>query len=50
MGGDANASTVATFLRFYTPAIIGGSLGNHIVEVSFILDLMLVCSSICGLH
>ena len=35
MGGDANASTVATFLRFYTPAIIGGSLGNHIVELCY---------------
>eukprot|EP00731_Ephydatia_muelleri_P026765 Em0018g865a len=35
MGSDANASTVATFLRFYTPAIIGGSLGNHIVELCY---------------
>jgi hypothetical protein len=33
MGLDSNASTVASFLRFYTPGIVGGSLGNHSVEV-----------------
>jgi len=33
VGADSNAQTVATFLRFYTPNIIGGSLGHHIGEV-----------------
>jgi len=28
IGGDPNAQTVATFLRFYTPNIVGASLGN----------------------
>ena len=34
IGLDENATTIAAFLRFYTPGIIGGSLGNHIGEVS----------------
>ena len=33
MGADSNAQTVATFLRFYTPDIVGGSLGHHFGEV-----------------
>ena len=33
MGLDSNASTVASFLRFYTPGIVGGSLGHHFAEV-----------------
>ena len=33
IGGDPGAQTVATFLRFYTPNIVGASLGKHFVEV-----------------
>lgn len=33
IGGDSNASTIASFLRFYTPDIQGASLGSHIGEV-----------------
>lgn len=31
---DDGAQTVANFLKFYNPSLIGGSLGHHIVEVS----------------
>jgi hypothetical protein len=31
---DADAQTVANFLKFYNPSIVGGSLGSHIGEVS----------------
>ena len=33
IGGDPDAQTVATFLRFYTPNIVGASLGNKTIEV-----------------
>jgi len=33
IGGDPTAQTVATFLRFYTPNIVGASLGKHFLEV-----------------
>ena len=33
IGGDPDAQTVATFLRFYTPNIVGASLGKHFFEV-----------------
>ena len=36
---DENAQTVANFLKFYNPSIVGGSLGHHIVEVSICLAL-----------
>jgi len=38
IGGDPDAQTVATFLRFYTPNIVGASLGNTTYEV------ILICS------
>ena len=31
---DEGAQTVANFLKFYNPSIVGGSLGSHIGEVS----------------
>ena len=31
---DKDAQTVANFLKFYNPSIVGGSLGSHIGEVS----------------
>ena len=34
MGMDEGAQTVANFLKFYNPSIIGGSLGQHLTEVS----------------
>ena len=33
IGGDSDAQTIATFLRFYTPNITGASLGHHLSEV-----------------
>ena len=39
IGADSDAQTVATFLRFYTPDIVGGSLGHHIVEVCGIITV-----------
>ena len=33
IGGDSNASTIASFLRFYTPDIQGASLGTHLASV-----------------
>ena len=33
IGGDQDAQTVATFLQFYTPNIVGASLGNKTIEV-----------------
>jgi phospholipase B1 len=35
IGGDPNATTLATFLRYYTPNIQGASLGEHIVELCY---------------
>ena len=35
---DENAQTVANFLKFYNPSIVGGSLGHHIVEVRHSTD------------
>ena len=34
---DDGAQTVANFLKFYNPSIVGGSLGHHFVEVSICL-------------
>ena len=34
---DEGAQTVANFLKFYNPSLIGGSLGRHIVEVSIFI-------------
>ena len=34
---DEGAQTVANILKFYNPSLIGGSLGNHIVEVSIFI-------------
>ena len=31
---DEGAQTVANFLKFYNPSLVGGSLGHHFVEVS----------------
>ena len=31
---DTSAKTVANFLKFYNPSLVGGSLGQHIGEVS----------------
>ena len=39
IGADSDAQTVAAFLRFYTPDIVGGSLGHHIVEVCGIISV-----------
>ena len=39
IGGDPGAQTVATFLRFYTPNIVGASLGKHFVEVRLFFHL-----------
>ena len=30
---DEGAQTVANFLRFYNPSLIGGSIGHHLLEV-----------------
>ena len=38
VGGDPDAQTVATFLRFYTPDIVGPSLGNKTIEVILLLS------------
>ena len=38
VGGDPDAQTVATFLRFYTPDIVGASLGNKTIEVILLLS------------
>ena len=38
IGMDKDAQTVANFLKFYNPSIIGGSLGSHIGEVSHTED------------
>lgn len=35
IGGDPNAQTIYSFLRHYTPDIIGGSLGSHFVELCY---------------
>ena len=40
IGGDPDAQTVATFLRFYTPDIVGASLGNKSIEVILIRMLL----------
>ena len=34
IGMNKDAQTVANFLKFYNPSIVGGSLGSHIGEVS----------------
>ena len=31
---DEGAQTMANFLQFYNPSIVGGSLGSHVGEVS----------------
>ena len=33
IGMDEDAQTVANFLKFYNPSIVGGSLGYHLSEV-----------------
>ena len=33
IGGDANSSTIASFLRHYNPDLIGLSLNSHLGEV-----------------
>ena len=43
IGGDEDAQTIATFLRHYTPSIVGASLGHHFVEVG----LLVVCVCAC---
>lgn len=35
IGGDANASTIGSFLRFYSPEVQGLSLGHHIGELCY---------------
>ena len=32
IGGDPNATTLANYLKFYSPDIQGASLGQHVVE------------------
>ena len=34
IGMDEGVQTVANFLKFYNPSLIGGSIGHHVVEVS----------------
>ena len=34
IGMDEGAQTVANFLKFYNPSVTGGSLGQHLSEVS----------------
>ena len=36
IGADNDSQTVFSFLRFYTPGIIGGSLGDHLAEVGHV--------------
>ena len=36
---DEGAQTVANFLKFYNPSLVGGSLGHHIVEVSILFNI-----------
>lgn len=31
IGADSNATTLFNFLKFYTPNLIGGSVGSHVV-------------------
>jgi hypothetical protein len=31
---DPGAVTVPNFLRTYTPSLVGGSLGHHLIEVN----------------
>lgn len=33
IGSDSNATTLFNFLKFYNPALIGGSKGSHVVEI-----------------
>ena len=33
IGGDANAQTLATFFKNYSPKLVGASVGNHMVEL-----------------
>jgi len=35
IGGDANATTVANFLKYYNPQIQGPAVGSHIVEICY---------------
>ena len=44
---DEDAQTLANFLKFYTPSIVGGSLGSHVGEVSQNVQLSyLMCTMI----
>ena len=46
---NKDAQTVANFLKFYNPSIVGGSLGSHIGEVSQkekITNLFLSCNDL----
>ena len=46
IGMESNAQTVANFLKFYSPSIIGGSLGHHIGEVySYMVYTNFICMS-----
>ena len=41
---ESNAQTVANFLKFYSPSIIGGSLGHHIGEVyTWYIQILYAC-------
>lgn len=33
IGGDPNATTMFNFMKYYTPTVVGGSLGHHVVEI-----------------
>jgi hypothetical protein len=50
-GGDANATSVANFLNYFNPQIVGSSQGSHLVgmqsfssELLFTLLLLHLCS------
>ena len=34
IGMDEGAQMMASFLQFYSPSVVGGSLGSHVGEVS----------------
>ena len=44
---DEGAQTVANFLKFYNPSLIGGSLGHHIVEVGIFVCQVYRLSHTC---
>jgi len=35
IGGDPDAITIANFIKYYSPELIGSSIGDHLVEVCY---------------